>query len=171
MSSYEKIVYENSFLGSYGVKVGEYYIGADDFEIYIPKYETDFIFEKYDSNHEMTMQKRGDFFKAMMDEEILQDQDYYNKYNSFSNGGYIENRVINSNAENDKKVLLITHSYGRPLLQYLSLCFKEVRNLDPQEGRYNNDYFEYIDEYEPDLILIMNEFEGEITNEIAIQLN
>lgn len=171
LESYEKITYEKSFLGSYGVKVGEYYLGADDFEIYIPKYETDFIFEKYDANHEMIMRKKGDFFKSMMDEEIIQDKNYYNKYNSFSNGGYIENRVFNNKADNDKKILLISHSYGRPLLQYLSLCFKEVRNLDPQEGRYNDDYFKYIDEYEPDLILIMNEFEGEITNEIAIQLN
>lgn len=61
-------------------------------------------------------------------------------------------------------VLLISHSYGRPYVQYLSLCFGEVRNLDPQEGRYNENYLQYMEEYRPDLVNIMTKFASENVN-------
>ena len=66
---------------------------------------------------------------------------------------------MNWMAENELKVLLISHSYGRPFTQYLSLCFRETRYLDPQKGRYNDNCLKYIDEYGPDLVLVMTEFE------------
>lgn len=87
----------------------------------------------------------------------------------FSNGYNVENRVINKMALNDYKLLLISHSYGRPLTQYLALSFREVRNLDPQVGRYNKNYLQYIDEYEPDLVLILTEFEGGIYFTITVE--
>lgn len=51
-------------------------------------------------------------------------------------------------------------SYARPMLAFMSLCFKEVRFLDPQEGRYNYSYVEYIDEYDPDIVIMMFPGEG-----------
>ena len=169
LNNYDKIVKKKSFLGSYGVKVGEYYAGMDDFVIYNTKFDSDMVFQSYDAKHKLLTEKRGDFYYSMMDGAIIDDNDYYNKYNAFSNNGYVENRVINNLAENDKKVLLISHSYGRPLTQYLGLCFREVRNLDPQEGRYNDNYLAYIEEYNPDLVLIMTEFEGEILCPIPVE--
>lgn len=172
--NYNKLVKENCFLGSYGVKMGEWYIGKDDFVCLIPKWETDFSFEAYGSvaaygTDDMIMKKEGDFTSALMDMGRVEDDDYYNKFFAFSNGYNIENRVINNMAKNDYKLLLISHSYGRPLTQYLSLSFKEVRNLDPQEGRYNKNYLEYIDEFKPDLVLVLTEFEGENINLLTFQ--
>ena len=31
----------------------------------------------------------------------------------------------------------------------------ETRYLDPQEGRYNDSYIDYIDEYQPDVVVMM----------------
>lgn len=166
---YEVMTLKNMFLGSYGVKVGEYYAGMDDFVVYIPTFDTDLQFEAYDQEHQLTLEKSGSFLEALMDNAILEDENYYNKYNAFSNGGYVENRVVNHLAENDKKVLLISHSYGRPLTQYLSMCFREIRNLDPQEGRYEDDYLAYIEEYQPDLVLILTEFEGEVVHTLPTE--
>ena len=48
---------------------------------------------------------------------------------------------------------------------YLALNFLEIVNLDPQIGRFSGDYLEYIDKYEPDMVLFQVEFEGEIIGE------
>lgn len=160
VDSYEKDIIQECFLGSYGIKVGKYYAGKDDFVLYVPNYETKFKFESYENN-QLKVSKTGDFVEALMDIDILRDENYNNKYNSFLNGQTIENRIVNCYAPNDRKVLLISHSYGRPLAQYLGLCFSEVRHIDPQSDRYTNSISEYINSYKPDLVLIMAEFEGE----------
>ena len=40
------------------------------------------------------------------------------------------------------------------MLVFMSLCFKEIRLIDPQEDRYNDSYVEYIDEYDPDIVIM-----------------
>lgn len=166
LENYNKYVRKKVFLGSYGVKMGEWYTEMDDFVCFMPNWDTDFWFGAY-QNNELVLEKEGNFTQALMDMECIEDEDYYNKYMAFSNvaissAANIESRVINNKSINDYKLLLISHSYGRPLTQYFALGFKEVRNLDPQEGRYNENYLQYIEEYEPDIVLILVEFEGEI---------
>lgn len=41
----------------------------------------------------------------------------------------------------------------------LSLCFKETRYLDPQKGRFEDNYLEYIEEYTPDIVIVMYDAE------------
>lgn len=174
LENYYKLNNEKSFLGSYGVKMGEWYTKMDDFVCFIPNWNTEFSFEAYgsierDGTEEMICRKTGDFLTAMMDIDRIEDKDYYNKFMAFSNGYNVENRVINELPLNDRKLLLISHSYGRPLTQYLALSFKEVRNLDPQLGRYNKNYLQYIEDYKPDLVLILTEFEGGIYFPITVE--
>lgn len=172
--NYHTLINYKSFLGSYGVKMGEWYTKMDDFVCFIPKWKTDFSFEAYGSieyygTDEMICRKEGDFLTALMDESRIEDKDYYNKFLAFLNGYDVENRVINKLALNNRKLLLISHSYGRPLTQYLALSFREVRTLDPQVGRYNKNYLQYIENYEPDLVLILTEFEGGIYFPITVE--
>ena len=161
-SDFEEIRQKNTFLGSYGVKVGEYYGGKDDFVFYTPTFDTDFEFYAYDAKGNLTKEKFGDWETALMDREKLLDPEYKNKYYAFLNMSQIESRIINKKAENQIKLLVISHSYGRPLCQYLALNFAEVRNLDPQKGRFQGNYIEYIEDYDPDYVIILTEFEGEI---------
>ena len=44
----------------------------------------------------------------------------------------------------------------------MSMCFHEVRMLDPQEGRFSGGFLDYIEDYKPDVVLFLGEFEGEI---------
>jgi hypothetical protein len=153
-NQYDKLIYENSFLGSSGIRVGKYYAGKDDFIVIKPKFSTNLQYwYKVDGN--VTVEKSGDFMNALLDQKILNDKNYNNKYNAFLNNGYVENIVLNKLSENNLKVLFISHSFGRPMTQYLSLYFHEIRNLDPQDGRYNDSYLDYIKEYNPDIILVM----------------
>jgi len=156
LSNYNKIIYNDALLGSYGIKVGKYYAGKDDFSIYIPKFKTSLSY-KHIKNGEVTLEKSGNFYEAFINEELLLDKEYNNKYNVFLNGGYVENIIENHLSDNNKKVLLISNSFGRAFTQYLSLCFEETRYLDPQKGRYNGNYLEYIDEYNPDVVIVMFE--------------
>lgn len=169
LEKYEIFVKEECFLGSFGIKAGKYYAGKDDFVIYLPKVDTVYTFEEYDSNGDLVQTKEGNFKEALIDWNLIMDDKYNNKYNAFSNQGSVENRFINHSALNDKKVLLISHSYGRPLSMYLSLCFGELRNIDLQEGRFKGDIVAYIEEYNPDLVIVMTECEGVIAGKITME--
>lgn len=163
--NYSEYRLKDSFLGSYGVKVGKYYAGKDDFVVFIPDFSTNMLFQSYNANGELQLEKTGDFYQALLDMEILENPDYNNKYNAFLNTAYIESHVINYNAPNSFKCLIISHSYGRPLTMYLTLNFSEVVNLDPQKGRFDGNYIDYINTYKPDVVLFLVESEGEIAGE------
>ena len=70
-------------------------------------------------------------------------------------GAYYESIIHNYLSPNDNTALLVAHSYGRGLAPYLSLYFSELRYLDPQPGRYNDDYQTYIEEHHPDYVVVM----------------
>ncbi len=164
LSNYSLVRYDNSFLGSYGVKVGKYYDGKDDLIIYIPNFSTDFSFAGYDPEGTLVVDKQGDFSEALLDQEVLNNVEYIDKYNAFLNAGHggCEYRIINNNPPNGKKCLFISHSYGRPISMYLAMNFAETINIDPQIGRFNGNFLTYIEEYKPDVVLFLVEFEGEI---------
>lgn len=153
MNNYKIEEYSNSFLGSAGIRTGKLYAGQDDFRIFVPKFKTDFEYEHYVGG-ELSKETKGSFSEAFIDKGKLE-KSYKNKYNAFMQGGYYENIIRNNLADNEKKLLLIGDSFSRPLSQYLSLCFKETRYLDPQEGRYNESYVKYMERYNPDVVLVV----------------
>ena len=152
------------FLGSYGVKVGKYYDGEDQYIYYQPSSEDTFTCITMTADGEVIAEHQGQWLDALMDTSMLDDPEYHNKYNAalWGNGG--ENRIINHSIDTGK-LLIISHSYGRPLAQYFALDFHEVRQIDPQEGRFNGNYLTYIDDYNPDAVIFLVEFEGEIIGE------
>lgn len=153
-SNYREKTYKDSFLGAEGVRTGNYFAGKDDFEVIYPKFETEFLFQQY-SEGEMYWEKEGDYRSVFIDQELLNDGAYLNKYNAHAYGAYNENRVKNRNAKNSLKALIIADSFARPQLGLYSLCFKETRYLDPQEGRYTDSYIKYMDKYRPDIVILM----------------
>ena len=153
MSNYEPVTYNNSFLGSIGIKVGRFFAGKDDFSILKPEFDTDLTFVHKDSKK--PFEYSGDFWKVFIDQDILEDDSFNNKYSAHMHGAYVESIINNNLAKNDYRGLLITHSYGRTMAQYMCLDYKELRYLDPQKGRYNDNYLDYIREYKPDIVIYM----------------
>ena len=156
-----KRVVVDGFLGSYGIKVGKYYDGCDQYVFYEPLFSTNFSFVGLDNEGQVLLEHSGSWYEALMDSSILNNPQYSNKYNASLWGNPVENRIINNDLDTGK-LLIISHSYGRPLAQYFAFNFHEVRHIDPQEGRFIGNYITYIDEYEPDIVLFLIEFEGEI---------
>ena len=153
-ANYESVTYENSFLGSIGIKVGPYFAGKDDFILYKPLFDTDLELQHY-IHGELDFEYSGDFWETFIEQSLLDDENYNNKYGALLHGAYVEAVIKNHQASNDYTALIVSHSYGRPLVQYLCLNFKELYHLDPQEGRYNDSYVEYIKEFQPDVVVVM----------------
>ena len=70
---------------------------------------------------------------------------------------FVKGKIQTNNhlANNDKKILVISDSFGRPMCCYLGLYVRELVNLDIQDKRYEGSIRAYIDEYEPDVVIIM----------------
>jgi len=156
LDNYEILVSQNTFSGSTRQNVGEIYLEKEDFKLYSPIYPTGFVYEHY-INGELDKEKHGDFQEALCNMEIFENDKYLNKYNVFLGGGYVENRIYNELSDNNKKLLLISSSYGRPFAPYISQCFSEVIFLDPQNGRYTDNMIDYIDQYNPDVVLVLHD--------------
>ena len=155
---YKKVTKQNSLLGSYGIRVGQYFAGKDDYSVMIPKFETEYIYEAYDTNHKKVAEKEGSYEDVFIEDSYFNNPDYLNKYNTYILDGTVEARAINKKSNNDTKVLLIGDSFSRPLFTFLSDGVAEIRFLDAQEGRYNDSFKSYIDEYNPDILLISYNF-------------
>lgn len=154
ISNYKAVTYKNCFLGSIGIKVGPYFTGKDDFTAYKPLFETNLSFKHY-INGDLQLNRSGQLWDVFIDQNLLKNKNYYNKYDANMYGAYVESIIKNYDTNNDYKGLLITHSYGRSMTQYMCLNFKEFRYLDPQVGRYNGNYIEYIKKYKPDVVILM----------------
>lgn len=153
ISNYDIVTYDNSFLGSIGIKVGRFFAGKDDFSIYKPKFDSDFTFVHKDKKK--PFEYYGDFWETFVDQELLENSSYNNKYDANMHGAYVESIINNNLSQNDYRGLLITHSYGRAMAQYMCFNYKELRYLDPQKDRYNENLIDYIRNYKPDIVIYM----------------
>lgn len=155
--NYKTVVYSNSFLGSNGIRMIPW-SGKEDFTEYYPAYNTSFTYRKYSSGGVRSGEYSGDFEQAYIREDLLKIDSYLNKYDTYLNEGTYENVSVNHISPNDLKVLLISDSFSRPLHAFMSNNFQEVRSLDPQEGRYNESFIDYIMEYSPDIVIVMYDY-------------
>lgn len=154
LSQYAACEASGTFLGSIGIKVGSFYTKKDVFTIYEPLYPTCMSFDHYvdgTKNHH----SEGTWREALIEQELLDDEGYYNKYNSlmFGNICHAEGIVENAFAENELSALCVIHSYGRGLCAYFSQYFARLYSLDPQKGRYGGSILQYIREHEPDVVI------------------
>ncbi|MDR1043347.1 MAG: hypothetical protein LBL54_05515, partial [Clostridiales Family XIII bacterium] len=145
----------NSLLGSIGIRVGKYYAGMDDLDIYLPEFETDLSMKKFLGDHELKGEYAGDFRETFIEDEYLK-PDHMNKYQVFLRNGYEENFIYNNKNDNGLKCLLITDSFGRSYAQYLSLLFSETVTVDASRTtRYDGSVKEYIAAHEPDVVICL----------------
>ena len=143
-----------AFLGSIGIKVGSFYTKEDVFTVYEPLYPTRMSFDHY-VDGTINHHSEGSWWETMIEQTLLDDADYKNKYNSLMYGDvcFVESAVENALAENELSALCVTHSYGRGMCAYLSQYFARLYSLDPQAGRYNGSILQYIREHEPEIVI------------------
>lgn len=152
--NYRITAYENSFLGSRGIRTGSLYAGKDTFLVWEPVYETRFSHEYY-VDGELQWTREGNFLEVFADAEMLEDPDYNNKYNALMYTSACESRITNHMAGNDLRCLVIADSFGRQLVPFLSQGFHQTAYLDPQEGRFDGSVTDYIAEFLPDVVIVL----------------
>lgn len=152
--SYDITSYPHSFLGSQGKRVGQLYVGLDQYDYIFPNFKTDFTveIEKTDGS---TRIQQGDFTEALVYQPLLAQTKNIetNKYACYFGGDYPEVMITNHLAENDKKILIIKDSFALPVTAFLSTVCEESRMLDLRyfTGSVEN----YILDYQPDMVLML----------------
>lgn len=149
-ANYTSVLYEDSFLGSQGRRVGKYYGGVDDYTLMLPNYETDYTVTINKTNNSST--EEGTFEEALVKYNLLNPTDIFtNRYAAYFGADFPEVIVQNHLADNDLKVLIFKDSFGLPFSAFLSTMVSETRLLDTRY--YDGDVAEYIKAYNPDLVL------------------
>jgi len=150
-SNWEIDVYEDWFLGSRGKRVGVYFGGVDDLEIYTPQFETEISL--FIPKH--GIEYHGSFENVIVRNDYLDKPDYFNEnpYCAYIGGDYPLVRHENDLASNDLKMLLIKDSFSLPLQSFLSTAVSRLDVLDP---RYYHDstVLEYVERSMPDIVIL-----------------
>lgn len=130
--SFERKEYKDWFLGSLGRRTGRYFGGVDDFEVLIPKFETDFdVYTEAQTGGDKEV-RTGSFEDSLLRMSILDKKDIFSDETYFTYMGteYRLARVTNKRTTNTKKILLLRDSFSCTLLPYLSLSAGEVTAID-----------------------------------------
>lgn len=151
---YQTLTYPSSFTGSTGIKTGVFYVGKDDFSVLVPMFATSLQLTNY-YHGELTYEGSGAFEECLIDMNLLENPDYYNKYNACLHYAHCRSVITNDLAPNELKILFIAHSYGRPMAMYLSLFCSELHYLDPHFDRYTDSVTAYMQDYQPDVVIVM----------------
>lgn len=152
LNRFHKIIYHNWFLGALGKKTGNWYAGVDDFELIWPKSPTSYSFTADTATG--LIKREGDFQNVMFQKSNLK-KDYFNinTYATYIGGDYKENTIINHNAPNTKKILLLRDSFSCALLPFLSLSTKQVTTLDLRHFKKAT-VKDYLKSHDFDMVLI-----------------
>lgn len=152
LSSYQKDLYPQLFLGSQGKRVGPWYAGLDDFTLLRPaEPTTGFSFEIPHKN----VLREGSFEDAFLFYEMLETGDIYhlNPYVVYTGGDYPLSIARNANDLSGKKILLLRQSFSCALAPFLACACSQLDILDPRY--FDGSIREYIATSQPDLVLIV----------------
>lgn len=150
INNYDRIVYPNIFLGSCGKSSNIYFSGVEDFELIIPKYDTDYSW--IDPVKGFT--KRGEA-KASLLYPLHLDWNYtvLNPYAVYSlpMSGYAI--IKNHKATNTNKILFLCDSFSNTIASFLAPQFSELHFLDLRGEK--KDLFGIIEEIKPDIVVML----------------
>ncbi len=154
-SNYTVKVYNDSFLGSQGKKVGRFFtpLGVDDFSVITPNFETDFTVSMKDRDEIRT----GAFEDTLLFKNKLDFSSLYTKnpYAAYSGGDFAVQRIENNFELNGKKILVIRDSFACTVTPFLALNAGSVHTVDIRQNNRIDSVSDYIAEYNPDYVLLL----------------
>lgn len=167
VKNYEIKTYKDWFLGSRGKKVGKYFTwnGADDFELIIPRFQTELIEEQPFKNQI----REGKFEDTVLYMENME-KDYYkiNPYVTYSGGDFRLQIMKNKLNLNGSKILLIRDSFACVVSPFLALQTSELHICDVRDDSHyvgdKLDMKEYIEQVQPDYVLVLYTGIGDVSD-------
>lgn len=152
INNWKQEVYEDSFLGSQGRRVGSWYTGIDDFTVISPDFETDYSILGLEEDVELT----GSFDEVILYDDLLDftASNWTNHYAGYwgkdDDKVFIDNRLNNDGAN----ILLLKDSFGLPYGAFLTtmvdtMTIIDLRYYDINELEY------YLSQSDFDMILVL----------------
>lgn len=146
---YEKTIYEKVFLGTHGRMAGPLYTGLDDYELWIPKFETDYTLDIESRG----IHEKGSFEECFVHYENLAHYSYdYYAYYAYLQEDYECIEITNRLCSDGARIVIIRDSEAVPVSVFLA---SQCSELDILDLRYMKDNYaaDYIREKNPDMIL------------------
>ena len=146
LRNYTVRTYEKWHLGSRGQRTGKYYAGMDDFTLILPDFPT--LIENREG-------KTGTMPELMMDLTPLANRNRASRYTYdivLGNGAYL-GHYFNRESKNDIRLLVITDSFGKAVIPYLVMGFKEVYSIYDEYSATVTE--KIIEEYDPDAVIML----------------
>ena len=137
-TNYNITTYPEWHLGSRGQRTGAFFAGIDDFDLILPAFET-----RISDNFE-----EGIFEDIVINKKALDKKEQTSRYTYDNVLGRSCEHFINYQALNNKRILVVTDSYGKAVNPFLILSYREVMTGEAD--------YETIDEYNPDAVVILH---------------
>ncbi len=157
IDNYRIETYKGWHLGSRGQRTGKYFAGIDDFNLYVPKFDTDLITADGEKEGTYTdllvnvrpLEKKD--LKFMRDD--INKRSIYDRVLESSQGDYINNL-----SQNDKHVLIIGDSFTKAIFPFMDISFERTRwDYGPTSKEVFEEVFE---EVQPDAVVMLYEGSG-----------
>ena len=150
--NYDKRLYEQVFLGTHGRMAGRYYTGLDDYELWLPKYDTDYVLDVPSES----IHKEGSFEDCFVNYGNVAHYsfDYY-AYYTYLDRDYDRIHIVNRKNPEGPKLVIVRDSVAVPVSVFLA---SQCSSLDLIDLRYLKDgdsAKEWIREAEPDMLIYM----------------
>ena len=149
ISNYTITTYEKWHLGSNGQRTGASFAGIDDFDLITPNFETSLIVMQEDSDK---FGQEGSFEDIFIDRRPLEKRNPFSRYTYDDVYGAALTSCVNMRSDNDKKIVLLTDSYGRAIAPYLSISYKQLVKLGTDVDSLTSSFIEDI--YKPDVVIM-----------------
>lgn len=135
INNYNKVEYEDSYLGSMGRSVGRLYTDPEDISIIYPKFATDYFV--YEQSGDTEISREGSFEEAILIKEILMSDDGIyaatsDKYFTYMDGNPAVVQVLNNNHPDGAKVLFVKDSLIVPVASFFAQGLGEMTLVDPR---------------------------------------
>ena len=150
--NYEKRLYEQVFLGTHGRMAGKYYTGLDDYELWLPKYDTDYVLDVPSEG----IHKEGSFEDCFVNYGNVAHYsfDYY-AYYTYLDRDYDRIHIENRLNPDGPKIVIVRDSVAVPVSVFLASQCSAIDMLDLRYLKEEDSAKEWIREAKPDMLIYM----------------
>ncbi len=150
--NYEKRLYEQVFLGTHGRMAGKYYTGLDDYELWLPKYDTDYVLDVPSEG----IHKEGSFEDCFVNYGNVAHYsfDYY-AYYTYLDRDYDRIHIENRLNPDGPKIVIVRDSVAVPVSVFLASQCSAIDMLDLRYLKEEDSAKEWIREVKPDMLIYM----------------
>ena len=151
-ANYEKKIYEQVFLGTHGRMAGRYYTGLDDYDLWLPKYDTEYTLDVPSEG----IHKEGTFEDCFVNYQNVAHYsfDYY-AYYTYLDRDYDHIRITNRMNPDGPKLVIIRDSVAVPVSVFLASQCSSIDLIDLRYLSADDSAKDRIREIQPDLLIDM----------------